>query len=474
MSQADYLKKYLAGGSNNSGNGDYMSVDDIRKKKKKKVKTIQPSGLRVLDQDEQSKVHQIEKDEDSNDEQLDLVLKARSERMKKRLDMKIGNDTQNDNDSPPRRTHIKSEDISPPRKNTTHTSPPRKTSHIKSEDSSPPRRRNNEDNSPPRKRAADNSPPRKRTTDSSPPRKRSADSSPPRKRSDDNSPPRKRNNNEDNSPPRRRNVDNSPPRRRSDDNSPPRKRTTDSSPPRRRTVDDNSPPRKRNHDNSPPRRRNNEDSSPPRKRAADSTPPRRDDDPKKKMSDGYRAGLQSGKDVREQAELKLRSQREAFDKADPKLLGREVETVYRDKRGRKLEGLMEFKRQQDGKFVNEEEQGLEWGTGLAQKKMKEDQKTREEEEKLKPFARYRDDADLDSSLKEQDRWGDPMAGLITKPVSKPKYRGPPPAPNRFGILPGHRWDGQDRSNGFEANLFKAQARKSAIKEEAYLWSVSDM
>ena len=29
----------------------------------------------------------------------------------------------------------------------------------------------------------------------------------------------------------------------------------------------------------------------------------------------------------------------------------------------------------------------------------------------------------------------------SKVAKKPEYRGPPPPPNRFGIKPGHRWDG---------------------------------
>ena len=46
--------------------------------------------------------------------------------------------------------------------------------------------------------------------------------------------------------------------------------------------------------------------------------------------------------------------------------------------------------------------------------------------------------------------------------------------NRFGIRPGYRWDGVDRSNGFEKALLLRQAEKVAIKEVAWKWSTEDM
>jgi len=235
-----------------------------------------------------------------------------------------------------------------------------------------------------------------------------------------------------------------------------------------------SPPRRPNRASSPPLRtiKPERDGSPPRKKANDDTT-------KHKMSGGGTAGLHTGTAIREQALAKIEREKERLAKMDPKLLGKGEATVFRDKRGRRLTGLETFMQQQDGKYTSTEEDGMEWGKGKVQQQQKIDKQQAIEEEKNKPFARTINDDDLNDMWKGTDRWGDPMAGHVKKmktttTVAKPTYKGPPAPPNRFNIPPGYRWDGEDRSNGFEKLYFEQQAKRAALKDEAYMWSVEDM
>ncbi|EJD49737.1 hypothetical protein AURDEDRAFT_182845 [Auricularia subglabra TFB-10046 SS5] len=156
------------------------------------------------------------------------------------------------------------------------------------------------------------------------------------------------------------------------------------------------------------------------------------------------------------------------------------ETVYRDASGKKIDtkaaraAAARAKREQE----ELEARKMEWGKGIVQREEQERIRQEMERDKHRGHARYADDDELNASQKDTMRWNDPAAAFLTKKgpkgPRKPEYTGPPPPPNRFGIKPGYRWDGVDRSNGFEKKFFQRQNERRRVKDEAYSWSVDDM
>lgn len=53
------------------------------------------------------------------------------------------------------------------------------------------------------------------------------------------------------------------------------------------------------------------------------------------------------------------------------------------------------------------------------------------------------------------------------------YKGSFPI-NRFNIRPGYRWDGVNRSNGYEEKWFEVINKRKATEEQAYRYSTEDM
>ncbi|KAJ3367559.1 Pre-mRNA-splicing factor cwc26 [Allomyces arbusculus] len=160
--------------------------------------------------------------------------------------------------------------------------------------------------------------------------------------------------------------------------------------------------------------------------------------------------------------------------------GQGAATVYRDKLGRRV-AVEDVHRDAEAKEREREEKkrrDYEWGLGKVQR---DHARERSRAAAEGPFARTADDADLNRELRNRDRWGDPAAkmGVETaakearKASNRPTYQGAWPS-NRYNIPPGFRWDGVDRSNGFEAKLLMSANEKAVFEEKAYRWRSEDM
>ena len=259
-----------------------------------------------------------------------------------------------------------------------------------------------------------------------------------------------------------------------------KKKNLDSSSQKRHHGSDSDkiPPRKRQYsdpDRSPPRRkRHDSDKSPPR---------RRETSPKRTTTlEGKRAGLQSAKDLRKESEAFRRQEDEAFRKMDKSMTGQYAQTNLRAGKRRALEEKMVKEREKEENFKKLTEATERRSKGVKQQEAQTARLAQDLQEMSKPLARFADDEDLERMLKRKQREGDSLGQYMTKKKAKsadgkpvrPTYKGPQPPSNRFGIPPGYRWDGVDRSSGFEKMYFEKKNKAVAIQSEAYKWSVSDM
>lgn len=139
------------------------------------------------------------------------------------------------------------------------------------------------------------------------------------------------------------------------------------------------------------------------------------------------------------------------------------ETVYRDASGRKidLEAEREQEKAEQRKRLAKEAERQSWGRGQVQLDQARRQRQELEEIKDEGVARYATDEKMNAHLRSLIREDDPALAFLTSRSTAaeregprlPRYSGPTPPPNRFGIQPGYRWDGVDRSNGFERQYF---------------------
>ncbi|KAF1974687.1 hypothetical protein BU23DRAFT_504412 [Bimuria novae-zelandiae CBS 107.79] len=196
------------------------------------------------------------------------------------------------------------------------------------------------------------------------------------------------------------------------------------------------------------------------------------------MESGVRAGLQTAAQVA--AAMKKKQDEEKKKAAEVAKEGGVGETIYRDASGRIINVAM--KRAEARKKAEEEERKKlekeKAARGDVQNALAAQRKQQLQDAKGLTLARYADDTELNDELKEQTKWNDPAVGFLRKKkagrsiTGKPLYQGAF-QPNRYGIRPGHRWDGVDRGNGFESEWFKARNRKSNIEKLQYAWQMDE-
>lgn len=198
------------------------------------------------------------------------------------------------------------------------------------------------------------------------------------------------------------------------------------------------------------------------------------------MESGAHAGLQTADQVTAQLERKRFEERNRFLAEGAERSGKGTETIYRDASGRIINVAMkraEARKKADEEAAREVAQA-EAQKGEAQRLDREKRKEALREARFMPVARYVDDVEMNEELKEKERWNDPAAQFMTKAqkeksaTGRPLYRGPF-MPNRYGIRPGHRWDGVDRGNGFEKEYFAARNRRRDLKELDYAWQMDE-
>lgn len=202
-----------------------------------------------------------------------------------------------------------------------------------------------------------------------------------------------------------------------------------------------------------------------------------------RMESGALAGLQTAEQTA--AMVKAQERRKKAEEAlwrDPQATAAQTqETIYRDASGRIINVAMkraEARRAEEEK-KEKEEQARQALMGDVQRQQREARKQELQEAKAMPLARGIEDETMNDELRARDRWNDPAAGFLTQKAApgasvtgKPLYRGAF-QPNRYGIRPGHRWDGVDRANGFEKEWFAARNKKGRMEALDYQWQMDE-
>ncbi|QIW95279.1 hypothetical protein AMS68_000797 [Peltaster fructicola] len=202
------------------------------------------------------------------------------------------------------------------------------------------------------------------------------------------------------------------------------------------------------------------------------------------MANGAMVGLQTAAQVTAALKRREKAERKKMQETGLDPTGIAQETIYRDASGRVIN--VAAKRAELRAEAEEKErkaaEELESRKGDVQRREKEDRRQALRDAKGMTVARHADDAELNNELKERERWNDPMAQLMaSKDAAKGKggrksgratYQGAF-EPNRYGIKPGWRWDGVDRSNGFERKWFAARNKAKDRQALEYAWQLDE-
>lgn len=91
------------------------------------------------------------------------------------------------------------------------------------------------------------------------------------------------------------------------------------------------------------------------------------------------------------------------------------ETIYRDASGRKIDTAAERAEAARKKREREEKEAkkMEWGKGLVQREEMEKKRKEAVSLKGKAFSRTVDDAEMNETMKAEERWNDPAAAFLT-------------------------------------------------------------
>jgi pre-mRNA-splicing factor CWC26 len=199
-------------------------------------------------------------------------------------------------------------------------------------------------------------------------------------------------------------------------------------------------------------------------------------------------GLQTGPEVRAAAERKRTDEQRKMAAEVSAMGGGRHETVYRDASGRVINVAMKRAeaRRAEAEAAKKKVAEADAARGDAQVAMREARRAELEQAKFLTVARGADDVVMNEELRERERWNDPAAKFLSSRPGggkktggggggkggKPVYQGGF-QPNRYGLRPGYRWDGVDRSNGFEAKWFAARNKVKDRENLEYAWQMDE-